>query len=206
MTTRFPTVHIGIPGVTLSVTVRRDVPPFRPLLFTSGTPYGWVFRCQTYSCWVSFFFILSHSLWVIFVQFSYLATLLGLFLWKFDTPVGVKIYPADTLVGVKIHPTDPTPLPVSGRSAYVTLVSFVNWTKCDFFVIIHLFQLYIQYIQFNVSMIIFKLSNWAYFYQAGSVWCMHWESTEIKLPCQKIGSTLGTRTPTFRRHRGKTFI
>ena len=39
------------------------------------------------------FFVLSHSLWVIFVKFSYLATLLGSFLWKFDTPVGVKLHP-----------------------------------------------------------------------------------------------------------------
>ena len=37
------------------------------------------------------FFVLSHSLWVIFVKFSYLVTLLGSFLWKFDTPVVVLI-------------------------------------------------------------------------------------------------------------------
>ena len=57
------------------------------------------------------------SLWVIYVKCSYLATLLGLFLWKFHTPVGFKIHPADTPVRVKIHPANPTPLPVSGRSA-----------------------------------------------------------------------------------------
>ena len=49
------------------------------------------------------FFVLSHSLWVIFVKFSYLATLFGSFLWKFDTPIGVKIH--------RIH----SPLPVSGQ-------------------------------------------------------------------------------------------
>ena len=80
---------------------------------TSRTPSGWVFKCQTYSCWVSFFY-LSHSLWIIFVKFSYLATLLGSFFFKFDTPVGVKIHTADTPVGVKIPSTDPSPLPVSG--------------------------------------------------------------------------------------------
>ena len=38
------------------------------------------------------------------------------FLWKFDTPVGVKINPADTPVGVKIHPTDPSsPYPFRGK-------------------------------------------------------------------------------------------
>ena len=56
-------------------------------------------------------FILSNSLWVIFVTFSYIATLLGSFLWKFDTSVGVKIHPADTPVGV-----NPSTLPVLGRS------------------------------------------------------------------------------------------
>ena len=56
--------------------------------------------------------VLSHSLWVLFVKFSNLATLLGSFLWKFNTPVGVKIHPADTPVGVQIHPADPSPLTV----------------------------------------------------------------------------------------------
>ena len=64
-----------------------------------------------------YLFILSHFLWVIFVNFSYSATLLGSFLWIFDTSVGVKIHPADTPVGVEIHPADPSPLPISGRSA-----------------------------------------------------------------------------------------
>ena len=57
--------------------------PLDPL-FTPGTPYGWVFKCQTYSCWVSFFpfeppslgniceiFIFSHSFGVIFVNIWY---------------------------------------------------------------------------------------------------------------------------------------
>ena len=39
-----------------------------------------------------------------FVKFSYLATLYGSFLTKFDIPVGVKFNPANTPVGVKIHP------------------------------------------------------------------------------------------------------
>ena len=59
----------------------RDVPPFRPPFFTSGTPSGWVFKCQTYSCWVSIFrfeplsfgniceiFIFNHSFGAIFVK------------------------------------------------------------------------------------------------------------------------------------------
>ena len=37
------------------VRVSRDVPPFRPPFFTSGTPSGWVYRCKKYSYWVSFF-------------------------------------------------------------------------------------------------------------------------------------------------------
>ena len=49
--------------------------------------------------------MLRHSLWVKFVKFSYLATLFGSFLWKFDTPVGVKIHPVYS------------PYNVSGRSA-----------------------------------------------------------------------------------------
>ena len=50
------------------------------------------------------FFILSHSLWVKLVKFSYLATPFGSFLLKFDNPVGIKFQPADTPIGVKIHP------------------------------------------------------------------------------------------------------
>ena len=76
-------------------------------------------------------FILSHSLWVIhvFVKFSNLTTLLGSFLWKFDTPVWVKIHFADTRVGVKF---DPSPLPISGQSAppyrwYALLVSIHHY-------------------------------------------------------------------------------
>ena len=63
------------------------------------------------------FYVLSHSLWVIFVKFSYLATLLVSFMWKSDTPVGVTIHPADNPVWVKINSTDPSALPVSGWSA-----------------------------------------------------------------------------------------
>ena len=69
-------------------------------------------------------FVLNHSLWVIFVTFSNLTTLLGSFLRKFETLLGVKIHPADTPGRVKIcrrplthphptppHPTTPTPPP-----------------------------------------------------------------------------------------------
>ena len=56
-----------------------------PLLFTSGSLSGWVFKCQTYSCWALFFFhveplslgniceifIFSHSFGVIFVEIWY---------------------------------------------------------------------------------------------------------------------------------------
>ena len=41
-----------------SVRVSRDVPPFRHPFSHEvhpGTPSGWVFNCQTYSCWVSYF-------------------------------------------------------------------------------------------------------------------------------------------------------
>ena len=71
-------------GGTLSVRVSRDVPPYRPPFFTSGTPSGWVFKCQNYSCWVSFFrfnplplgyiseiFIFNHFWVVIFVKIWY---------------------------------------------------------------------------------------------------------------------------------------
>ena len=68
------------------------------------------------------FFVLSHSHWVIFVKFSNLTTLFGLFLWKFDTPVGVKIHSADTQDGVKIHPAYPSPLPVLGPSARILVI------------------------------------------------------------------------------------
>ena len=40
---------------TPSVRVSRDVPPFIPPFFTTGTHSGWVFKCQKYSCCVSFF-------------------------------------------------------------------------------------------------------------------------------------------------------
>ena len=49
------------------------------------------------------FFVLSHSLCVILGKFSNLTTLLGSFLWKFYTMVGVNIHPMDTPVGVEIH-------------------------------------------------------------------------------------------------------
>ena len=114
---------VGVGG-TPSVRVSRDVPPFRPPFFTSGTPSGWVFKCQTYSCWVSYFFVLSYSPRPIYVKFSYLATLFGSFLWKFDTPVGVEIHPADTPVGVKIWKFNPwTPHPYPFRA--VTSVYFI---------------------------------------------------------------------------------
>ena len=55
-------------------------------------------------------FVLSHSLWVIFVKFSYIATLLGSFLWNFDTPVGVIIHPADIRLGWKFTLRTPHPV------------------------------------------------------------------------------------------------
>ena len=91
-------------------------PLFRPPFFTSGTPSGWVFKCKKYSCWISFFHFEPLSSGNIY-EISYLATLLGSFLWKFYTLVGVKIHPPDTPVGVKIHPADPSPLLVSGDFA-----------------------------------------------------------------------------------------
>ena len=98
----------------------------RPSFFTSGTPSGWVLNWNVKHTPVGYdLFILSHSLWVIFVKFSYLATLLGHFC---ENPVGVKIHPADTPVGVKIQSADPSPLPVSGRSATRALGS-TDWAS-----------------------------------------------------------------------------
>ena len=77
-----------------------------------------------------FFFVSSHPLWVIFVKFSYIVTLFGSFLWKFDTPVGVKIHPADTPVGVKIHPVDPSPLPVSVANNGNTIYGVKSIVAC----------------------------------------------------------------------------
>ena len=98
-------------GVTPSVRVSRDVSPFRPPFFTSGTPSGWVFRCQTYSCWASFFhfepislgniceiFIFSHSFWVIFVKIWF-------FGWGYNLPRGYSGWGENSPRG-----------PVSGRS------------------------------------------------------------------------------------------
>ena len=69
------------PGGSVSVRVRKDVPPLGSPFLTSGTPSGWVFECQTYSCWVSYFhfeplpmgnickiFKFNHSFGVICVQ------------------------------------------------------------------------------------------------------------------------------------------
>ena len=101
------------PGVTPSARVSKDVPPFRPPFVTSGTPYGWVFKCQIYSCWVILFhleslslgeickiFISSHSLWVIFVKVWYSG-------WGKISSRGYY----DTTIGVKIRPADPPPPP-----------------------------------------------------------------------------------------------
>ena len=66
--------------------------------------------------------ILSRSFWVILVKLSYLATLLGSFLWKFDIPVGGKFNPADTLIGVKIHPADPHPYPFRGEVILIIII------------------------------------------------------------------------------------
>ena len=64
------------------VRVSKDVPSFRHPFFTSGTPSSWVFICHTLVGYN--FFIWSHSFcpgsfWVIFVKFSYLATLWVIF-------------------------------------------------------------------------------------------------------------------------------
>ena len=76
-------------------------PPPPPFFFTSGTPTLWL-GIQTSN--ILLLGTIFNSLWVIFVKFSYLAPLFVSFLWKSDTPVGVKIHPLDTPVGVKIHP------------------------------------------------------------------------------------------------------
>ena len=54
---------------------RGGVPPFRSLFLLgySGTPSGWVFKCQSikHTPVGCHFFVLSNSLWVIFVKFLY---------------------------------------------------------------------------------------------------------------------------------------
>ena len=74
------------------VRISRDVPPFRPPFSPQVHPLVG-YSVVKYTPVGYYFFFLSHSLWVIFVKFSYLGTLLGSFLWKFDTPVGVRFTP-----------------------------------------------------------------------------------------------------------------
>ena len=83
----------------------------------------WVFKCQTYSCWVSFFDLCHSSRYILWNSQIYPLTLghFMSFLWRFDTPVRIKIHPVDTLVWVK-RPMDPSPLlPVSGQRALTWL-------------------------------------------------------------------------------------
>ena len=103
--------------------VSRDMPPFRPPFFTSGTPSDWVFKCQTYSCWVSLFHF-EPLFWGNTCEIFVLSQLFGSFLWKFDTPVGVKFHPADTPVGAKILPADPS-------SNLIIIVYTIWWQLLD---------------------------------------------------------------------------
>ena len=119
--------HDALHHALLSESVGMCRPLDTPPLFTSGsdlkdTPVGY------------HFIILSHSLWVIYVKFSYSTTLLGSFLWKFDTPVGVKIHLADTPVGVKIPQRTPHPYPFRGKvpPPRVTHLSILlHWSHCS---------------------------------------------------------------------------
>ena len=84
----------GVEGVvvvagTPYVRVSRDVPPFRPPFSPQVHPLDGYSNVKHIPVGYHIF-VLSHSL---------------------------KFHPADTPVGVKIHPADPSPLPVSGRSA-----------------------------------------------------------------------------------------
>ena len=55
-----------------------------------------------------YFLVLSHSLWVIFVKFSYPATLFGWFFVKILYPVGAKIRPGDISENSLRGPFTPT--------------------------------------------------------------------------------------------------
>ena len=73
-------------GGTPSVRVSRDVPPFRPLFNLRYTLWLGIQMSNILLLGIIFFFVLSHSFWVIFVKLS--------FLRKFDTTtVGVKTPP-----------------------------------------------------------------------------------------------------------------
>ena len=61
------------------------------------------------------FFILSHSLWVIFVKFSYLATILGSFCENLILRLGVKFTPQILRLGWKFTPRTPHPYPFWGE-------------------------------------------------------------------------------------------
>ena len=85
-------------------------PPFSPQAHplvgytdVKNTPIGYIF------------FILSHSLWVIFVKFSYLATLLGLFCKNLIRRLGVKFTPRILRLGWKFTPRTPHPYPFWGE-------------------------------------------------------------------------------------------
>ena len=90
--------------------------PFRPPFFTSGTPSGWVFKCQTYSCWVLLFhfeslpsgkFLWNLHIWPLsfgpfLVKSSYWYSV-----WGKNAPHGYSGW-------VKFHPIDPSPPLVLG--------------------------------------------------------------------------------------------
>ena len=85
------------------------------LLLSKLVTRDWKMAADPYSCWVLLFHLEPLSLGKLCEIFIFSHSL-GLFLWKFDTPVEVEIHPMDAAVGVKIHPANHSPLPVLGRS------------------------------------------------------------------------------------------
>ena len=90
--------------------------PFRPPFFTSGTPSGWVFKCQTYSCWVLLFHFESLPLGKFLWNLHIWPLSFGPFLVKSSYWYSVwgKNAPRGYSGWVKFHPIDPSPPLVLG--------------------------------------------------------------------------------------------
>ena len=75
-------IIMGSMASQTSVKVIKDVPPFKHPFFTPGTPSRWVFKSQTYSCWLFFFHLEQLSLGEICEFFHIWPLSLGSLLWK----------------------------------------------------------------------------------------------------------------------------
>ena len=98
-----------------SVRVSRGVPPFRPHFFTSGTPCGWVYKCQKYSCWVSVFRFEPFSLSNICEIFIFSHPFRVIFCEKLILRLGLKFTLRILRLGWNFTPQTPHPYPFWGE-------------------------------------------------------------------------------------------